>query len=409
MSQQNPSSQILPHPSCIVVGARASTRCPAGRMPQLLALVVTLMIAAPAMAAEGEWTKHVVYEGQHTNTAVAGDFTGDGQADIISNSGGVCRLFTAPDWQEIAIHADREHNCIHSAAFDVDGDGDLDWIGARYNPGLIFWLENPNSATKTPWDWHVIDVNVHGIHGLLAGDVDGDGRTDLVANSAQPKPPFPESLVWYRVPDDPKQPWDRFIAADRDAPGLTHYLGLGDINGDGRADILTGAKGGPMAKPGSGDWFAWWQAPEDPEQRAWKKSVIAADQPGATNVLPVDVNRDGTMDVIASRGHGQGVIWLEGPDWTEHAIAPELTGPHCLAIGDIDGDGDIDATTCAKDDKVCAWFENDGKGRFTTHVIGTDQAAYDIRLFDMDSDEDLDVIVAGQTSRNVVWYENPTR
>jgi hypothetical protein len=52
---------------------------------------------------------------------------------------------------------------------------------------------------------------------------------------------------------------------------------------------------------------------------------------------------------------------------------------------------------------------NDGKGKFTTHIIGTDQAAYDIRLVDMDADGDLDALIAGQQSNNVVWYENPLK
>ena len=54
-----------------------------------------------------------------------------------------------------------------------------------------------------------------------------------------------------------------------------------------------------------------------------------------------------------------------------------------------------------------AWFENDGRGNFTTHIIGTDQAAYDIRAVDMDRDGDLDLLIAGQASKNVVWCENP--
>ena len=56
-----------------------------------------------------------------------------------------------------------------------------------------------------------------------------------------------------------------------------------------------------------------------------------------------------------------------------------------------------------------AWFENDGKGNFTTHHIFEDQAAYDIRLVDMEADGDLDVLIAGQNSKNVVWYENRVR
>ena len=73
----------------------------------------------------------------------------------------------------------------------------------------------------------------------------------------------------------------------------------------------------------------------------------------------------------------------------------------------MDGDGDVDATTCAYESQIAAWFENDGKGNFTTHVVAEGQAAYDIRAVDMDEDNDLDLLIAGQKSNNVVWYENP--
>ena len=100
------------------------------------------------------------------------------------------------------------------------------------------------------------------------------------------------------------------------------------------------------------------------------------------------------------------MLWFEGPNFSAHEIDAEIEGPHDLAIGDIDGDGDIDGVTCGKDSFVVAWYKNDGKGNFSKHVIHDDQAAYDIRLVDMDVDGDLDVLVAGQNSRNVVWYEN---
>ncbi|HUG66452.1 MAG TPA: VCBS repeat-containing protein [Pirellulaceae bacterium] len=362
------------------------------------------------LAAEDAWRKHTVYTGAHCNTAVAADFTGDKLVDVICNAGGVTRLLVAPDWTEVILDADSKLGLIHGETMDVDRDGDPDFIGARYSPGLIFWLERPANALQDRWTYHLIDDQVDGIHGLLAGDVDGDGQPDLLANSAQPVGPFANSLVWYRPPANAAEAkqWPRKVLANGDAPGLSHYLGIGDVNGDGRPDAASAAKGGPQDTGGLGEWFAWWEAPLDPTS-VWKKHLIADQQPGATNIHPADVNGDGRMDFVASRGHGHGLVWFEAPTWKVHNIQTTFEGPHCLAVIDLDGDGDIDAATCAKDDRVVAWFENDGKGNFTTHIIDTDQAAYDIRAIDMDGDGDVDLLIAGQLSQNVVWYENPTK
>lgn len=375
-------------------------------------VALSVCVGSPLFAEEGQslWKKHVLHEGQRSVTAVAADFTGDGKADVISNSAGKTRLFVGPDWREVILDDNPQHNFIHSEFFDVDRDGDLDYIGARYNPGLIVWLECPKNPLKDPWTLRLVDDQVHGIHGLIKGDVDQDGHPDLLATSAQPKEPFPNSLAWYRVPQNPKtaKHWERHIFADKDAPGLTHYLGIGDVNGDGFPDAATGAKGGPQAEPGTGDWFAWWEAASDPT-KTWKKHLIANDQPGATNIHPADVNGDGKTDFIASRGHGRGVVWFEAPKWKLHEIHATIKEPHCLTVQDLDGDGDIDAATCAYGDKVAAWFENDGTGQFQTHIIGRDQEAYDIRAVDLDGDGDLDFLIAGRGSNNVVWYENPKK
>lgn len=334
-------------------------------------------------------------------TAIAQDFTGDGLPDVIADGHGDTRLFIAPDWREIVLHEGLD--TIHSEVLDVDGDGDADYIGAVYSPGPVFWLEQPDKPLEEPWPFRLVDDKVNGTHGLIRGDIDGDGKLDLVGNSAQPKDDFPNSLVWWKIPANPKsvEEWERHIFADQDAPGLSHYMGIGDIDGDGVTDVSAAGKDAPAG----GNWFAYWKQPKD-RSTPWLKRTIAVNQLGATNILPADLNGDGVMDFFATRGHGKGVLWFEGPDFGLHEINPDLVGPHDLALGDIDQDGDMDAVTCAKDSKIAAWFENDGKGNFTTHHIHEDQAAYDIRLFDMDNDTDLDVLIAGQNSNNVVWYEN---
>ena len=104
-------------------------------------LAQALVLSAAQADVKGNWKRHVVWEGLHNNVAVAADFTGDGRVDIISNAGNKTRLFVAPDWKEVIIGDHKDHNFIHGETFDVDGDGDADFIGARYQPGLIVWFE----------------------------------------------------------------------------------------------------------------------------------------------------------------------------------------------------------------------------------------------------------------------------
>ncbi|HZO52239.1 MAG TPA: VCBS repeat-containing protein, partial [Bryobacteraceae bacterium] len=239
---------------------------------------------------------------------------------------------------------------------------------------------------------------------------------DIIANSGQPTGAFPNSIAWFRltrgVPGNGKSPakppfWQRNVFAQGDAPGLSHYMSCGDVNKDGLPDIAAGAK-----VANGGNWFAWWEQPKPVKGASglrWIRHDIATGQEGATNIHISDLNKDGNPDFFATRGHGKGAVWYEAPNWTPHEIDPGIVGPHSLVLGDIDGDGDIDAATCAKDSGVAALYLNNGAGRFERRYLHEDQSAYDIRMIDMDGDSDLDLLIAGQEQQNVVWLENPRK
>lgn len=355
------------------------------------------------------WRQHVIAQGFVSQTAVAADFTGDGKVDVVASDitgkSEKLMLFAAPSWTPTMLF--EGIRTIYAVAFDVNKDGRMDVIAARYHPGLVFWLEQPKSALTDKWQYHVIDDaadgGADGVHGLLLGDIDRDGNLDLAGSSGQPSGPMKDSLVWYTVPKGAaaNQRWPRYAFAAGDAPGLSHYVAFGDVNGDGRPDIASAAKDSP-----GGNWFAWWEQGKDP-RKPWTRHYIAEQQTGATNIQILDVNGDGRPDFIGSRGHGAGLAWFEAPDWNAHEIDTALKGPHALVIGDVDSDGKPDIITVAKDSRKAVWFAGDGKGNFVPHPISEDQSAYDVRFVDMDSDGDSDVLVAGFESKNVVWYENP--
>src|ERR1043166_9752115 len=92
-----------------------------------------------------DWVRHVIAEGFSNQTAVAADFTGDGRPDVITGDITPNRertiLYVAPDWKPVVLHSGIR--TIHGAVIDVDGNSKLDFVGARYHPGLIYWLERP--------------------------------------------------------------------------------------------------------------------------------------------------------------------------------------------------------------------------------------------------------------------------
>jgi len=366
----------------------------------------------PPPEAETTWKKHEIWTGGRSPAAVAGDFSGDGVTDVAFNAGGRAHLVTGPDWKHQVLSPPGEPSGgIHCAAMDVDSDGDLDYVDC---PRLLCWLENPGPDrwSDGPWTWRVIDRDPNGIHCVLPADVNEDGKLDLIANQFNPVGPVADSILWYETPSHPDGEWRRHIFADGDAPGGSHYMGFGDLDGDQRPDIAAGAKGPPFE---GGHWFAWWKNPGlEAITDAWEKTIVATDQWCATNILPGDVDGDGDDDLVASRGHGVGVLWFEnvrgdGSVWTEREIDPWIANPHCLTVADLDEDGDLDAASCGYADRIAAWYENDGSGDFKVHDLDRDQESYDIRSVDMDGDGDLDLLLAGRGSQNVVYYENPLR
>ena len=382
--------------------------------PSLFVLMVlfgsTLPMVSESSAAETDhWKKHTVMEQGHCNTAVAIDANGDQWLDVIASFNGKVSLFVAPTWeQEIVLHRfDGRAACIHSAAIDADGDGDTDWAGTLANQHP-FWLENPGplSADQGEWTAREIDPEITGIHCILRSDIDNDGKDDLVINNFQPDKGLGDSMAWFSRPDDPKTAakWIRHVFADGDARGGSHYMGAGDVDGDGWKEIAVGAKGKPFA---DGNWFAYWKHP-GPNQlnRPWKKVVLATNQTAATNILPADVNGDGQVDWVASRGHGVGVLWFQNPSWKLHDIDTEIEFPHSLTIADHDQDGDLDVATCGYGSQRVMWYENDGSGKFTNHVIDRNQQSYHLLSIDMDGDGDQDLLNAGRGTKNVAWYEN---
>jgi hypothetical protein len=296
--------------------------------------------------------KHLMV-GPYEDATVA-DLDKDGDADIVSGP----YWFEGPDFVPHAYrpsHVAKEYMRANSEhAYDVDKDGWLDIIAGGWNEDGIYWYRNPGKSAaerNAPWDMHLpweghLLCKTRGHMEMFAlHDFDGDGVPEL--HSANYRKDEPREIFRFVKGEGGLPALQPFVLG---AEGGGHGFAFGDVNGDGREDVLTEI--GWYERP-VGDLFA---AP-------WKLHAETALPHPSCPFVVRDLDRDGRLDVIFGRGHDVGLFWLQQqapkPDgtttWKKNVIDESWSQAHALALADLDGDGE-DELVAGK----CIWAHNGG-------------------------------------------------
>lgn len=361
---------------------------------------------APEATQTGVWTEHPIEKGtlEGAHSLQAADFDHDGDLDVVvaemhtSRRKRVLIYLNQGGAFKAALLADTgSHNM---QVGDVDGDGDHDIVGKNYaGAGRVIEMWENQIGNARRWSYGSIDTarpkSQEGMMGLVFADVDRDGFTDVVAGS-----------YLYRNPGKLWEKWPRTELHK----GVDVYFAL-DIDGDPLVDLVGIAH----------DTVFWFEA-VDEKATSWSARPIAKVAPGrrtqgyvAANLIP-----GGKKQLAFTRGKGQLYV-LEIPSdperntWPLHLIFTE-TEEAGLAVGDIDGDGDLDIAAVKDDGQHAIWLENPGMlaVRWEAHPVGETQPWMDrVAVVDINGDGKLDFIATierqdGALMDSLYWFQAPS-
>ena len=288
-----------------------------------ITLMALLVSVCGAFAAEipflMEQTIGSGFDGAHS--VFVADFDGDGDMDVV----GAARDASAVKWWENTAgdgSAWTEHTIDASfgTAFsvytaDLDGDGDVDVLGAGLTDADISWWENTAGDGTHAWTEHAVDTGFGQAASIFAADVDGDGDNDVLGAGLGP-----DDITWWENTAGDGSAWTEWTV-DGTFDGAI-AVSAADVDGDGDVDVLGAAS--------VDDDVTWWENTAG-DGTAWAEHLVDGDFDFVRSVSAADVDGDGDVDVLGAAATDNEITWWEntGPctgtggacdTWTEHGV-----------------------------------------------------------------------------------------
>jgi putative membrane-bound dehydrogenase-like protein len=392
-----------------------------------------LLLAAAQLHAETQitWKRQQLHGDFYSEGAGIGDINGDGKPDVVAG----------PFWWEGPAF-EKKHAYYEPKIFSINGYSDnffayvQDFNADQKNDILILGFPgkearlylNPGTHDDKAWPMHIV-ADVVDNESPVFTDITGDGKPEIVCSTGG-------KFGWFAPNwEKPTEKWP-FVAVTEDVKvaKFTHGLGVGDVNGDGKMDLLEARR--------------WWEnqgvansSPDLASPAPWTQHNFAAGIGGGAQMFAYDFDGNGTNDVFTSlSAHRYGVaVYLQNkveqasglpnatgtvaPHWKRVMLASEqpqdndygivFSQPHAAYLADINGDGIKDIVTGKRywahnghdpderGHRVIYWYQTkrDGKGGvdFVPHLVDAESGVgVDVQVGDVNGDKLPDIVVGNK-------------